>query len=140
MEIVRAEGGHLVKHGTVFYNLNAVISVGYRVNSIRATQFRQCRSQYKCYGWIKEGSNYRVKFGSSTLRGQGCQSQTSVLIDTILAAGGNDLLQNPGTVSAEQAKQHAETEFEKYRIIQDRLFQSDFDRFLGELPYIEDDN
>ena len=61
-------------------------------------------------------------------------------IDTILAAGGNDLLQNPGTVSAEQAKQHAETEFEKYRIIQDRLFQSDFDRFLGELPYIEDDN
>ena len=61
-------------------------------------------------------------------------------IDTILAAGGNDVLQNPGTVSAEQAKQHAETEFEKYRIIQDRLFQSDFDRFLGELPYIEDDN
>jgi len=50
MEIVRAEGGHLVKYGTVFYNLNAVISVGYRVNSIRATQFRQCRSQYKCYG------------------------------------------------------------------------------------------
>ena len=61
-------------------------------------------------------------------------------IDTILAAGGNDVLQNPGTVSAEQAKRHAETEFEKYRIIQDRLFQSDFDRFLGELPYIEDDN
>lgn len=61
-------------------------------------------------------------------------------IDTILAAGGNDLLQNPGAVNAEQAKQHAETEFEKYRIIQDRLFQSDFDRFLGELPYIEDDN
>ena len=61
-------------------------------------------------------------------------------IDTILAAGGNDLLQNLGTVSAKQTKQHAETEFEKYRIIQDRLFQSDFDRFLGELPYIEDDN
>ncbi len=50
MEIVRAEGGHLVEHGTVFYNLDAVISVGYRVNSIRATQFRQCQSQYKCYG------------------------------------------------------------------------------------------
>ena len=49
---------------------------------------------------------------------------------TILAAGGSDVLQNPGTVSAEQAKQHAETEFEKYRIIQDLLFQSDFDRFF----------
>ena len=36
----------------------------------------------------------------------------------------------PGKISAEQAKLHAETEFEKYRIVQDRLFRSDFDRFL----------
>ena len=56
-------------------------------------------------------------------------------IDTILAAGGNEVLQTPGHVTAEQAKEHAETEFEKYRIIQDRLFQSDFDRFLGSLPF-----
>lgn len=59
-------------------------------------------------------------------------------IDTILAAGGNDILQNAGNITAEQAKEHAETEFEKYRIIQDRLFQSDFDKFLSELPYIEE--
>ena len=32
-------------------------------------------------------------------------------------------------------KEHAETEFEKYRIVQDRLFQSDFDKYLGELPF-----
>jgi hypothetical protein len=38
-------------------------------------------------------------------------------------------------VSAEEAKEHAETEFEKYRIVQDRLFQSDFDKYLGELPF-----
>lgn len=56
-------------------------------------------------------------------------------IDTILAAGGNEVLQTPGHVTAEQAKEHAETEFEKYRVIQDRLFQSDFDRFLGSLPF-----
>ena len=56
-------------------------------------------------------------------------------IDSILAAGGNEVLQTPGHVTAEQAKEHAETEFEKYRIIQDRLFQSDFDRFLGSLPF-----
>ena len=56
-------------------------------------------------------------------------------IDTILAAGGNEVLQTPGHVTAEQAKEYAETEFEKYRIIQDRLFQSDFDRFLGSLPF-----
>lgn len=59
-------------------------------------------------------------------------------IDTILAAGGNEVLQTSGSVSAEEAKEHAETEFEKYRIIQDRLFQSDFDRFLGEMPFIDD--
>ena len=59
-------------------------------------------------------------------------------IDTILAAGGNEVLQTLGQVSAEQAKKHAETEFEKYRIIQDRLFQSDFDRFMVALPFEEE--
>ena len=59
-------------------------------------------------------------------------------IDTILAAGGNEVLQTPGHVTAEQAKEHAETEFEKYRVIQDRLFQSDFDKYLGSLPFEEE--
>ena len=36
----------------------------------------------------------------------------------------------PGKISAEQAKLHAETEYEKYRLVQDRLYESDFDRFL----------
>ena len=59
-------------------------------------------------------------------------------IDTILAVGGNDVLQTVGQVTAEQAKEHAETEFEKYRIIQDRLFRSDFDRYMDALPFEED--
>ena len=59
-------------------------------------------------------------------------------IDVILAAGRNDVLQTSGSVTAEQAKEYAETEFEKYRIIQDRLYQSDFDKFIGELPFIDD--
>ena len=41
-----------------------------------------------------------------------------------------DVLKDAGKVSAELAKAHAESEFEKYRIVQDRLYQSDFDRFL----------
>ena len=61
-------------------------------------------------------------------------------IDTILAAGGNEVLQTTGQVSAEQAKEQAETEFEKYRIIQDRLFKSDFDRFMDALPFDDDSN
>jgi len=43
-------------------------------------------------------------------------------------------LPDAGKVSAEYAKEFAESEFEKYRVIQDRLFQSDFDKFNGELP------
>jgi hypothetical protein len=44
-----------------------------------------------------------------------------------------EILQNAGKVTAEIAKAHAESEFEKYRIIQDRLFESDFDRELKKL-------
>jgi hypothetical protein len=61
-------------------------------------------------------------------------------IDTILAAGSNEVLQTAGSVTTQEAKEHAETEFEKYRIIQDRLFQSDFDKFLGELPFIDEND
>ena len=43
------------------------------------------------------------------------------------------VLTGAGKISAEQAKLHAETEFEKYRIIQDKLFMSDFDRYMLEL-------
>ncbi len=51
-------------------------------------------------------------------------------LDGFLEFNGNELLTGPGKISAEQAKLHAETEYEKYRIIQDRLYESDFDHFL----------
>lgn len=51
-------------------------------------------------------------------------------LDGFLEFNGNELLTGPGKISAEQAKLHAETEYEKYRIIQDRLYESDFDCFL----------
>lgn len=54
-------------------------------------------------------------------------------LDGFLEFNGHELLMGPGKISAEQAKLHAETEFEKYRIVQDRLFRSDFDRFLEEM-------
>lgn len=52
-------------------------------------------------------------------------------IDKILEATDNAVLQDAGKITAEFAKTFAESEFEKYRVIQDRLFQSDFDRFNG---------
>jgi hypothetical protein len=45
-----------------------------------------------------------------------------------------EILMDAGKVTAELAKAHAESEFEKYRIVQDRLFESDFDRLIDELP------
>ena len=56
-------------------------------------------------------------------------------IDAYLASDERELLDNAGRVNHEEAIIHAETEFEKYRIIQDRLFRSDFDDFLLKLPF-----
>ena len=50
-------------------------------------------------------------------------------IDIVLEAGGDAVLNDAGRVTAEYAKEYAESEFEKYRIIQDHLFKSDFDKF-----------
>jgi hypothetical protein len=44
-----------------------------------------------------------------------------------------EILQDAGKVTAEIAKAHVESEFEKYRIIQDRLFESDFDRLIKQI-------
>lgn len=57
-------------------------------------------------------------------------------IDKFLDATDREILQDAGRITAEYAKEYAETEFEKYRIIQDRLFQSDFDKLnnRGNLP------
>ena len=55
-------------------------------------------------------------------------------IDKFLDLTDRPVLTDAGHVSAEQAKEYAETEFEKYRVIQDKLFQSDFDRFDNNNP------
>lgn len=54
-------------------------------------------------------------------------------LDGFLEFNGNEILTGAGKISAEQAKLHAETEFEKYRITQDKLFESDFDRYMLQL-------
>ena len=59
-------------------------------------------------------------------------------LDLFLMADDREVLQDAGKITAEIAKEKAETEFEKYRIIQDRLFVSDFDKYLLELE--EHDN
>ena len=60
-------------------------------------------------------------------------------MDIILEASGDAVLDDAGQISAEYAKNFAESEFEKYRIIQDRLFESDFDRFNQNLLEFPDE-
>ncbi len=54
-------------------------------------------------------------------------------LDLFLMADDREILKDEGKITAEIAKSKAETEFEKYRIIQDKLFISDYDRYLMEL-------
>jgi hypothetical protein len=54
-------------------------------------------------------------------------------LDAFLLADDRDLLQDSGKITAQMAKEFAESEFEKYRIVQDRIFESDFDRELKKL-------
>jgi len=55
-------------------------------------------------------------------------------LNRFIAATDREILQDAGKVTAEIAQAHAESEFEKYRIVQDRLFESDFDQMLKQLP------
>jgi len=54
-------------------------------------------------------------------------------LDGFLEFNGNEILTGPGKISHEEAKLHAETQYEQYRLIQDRLFESDFDRMVKQI-------
>lgn len=210
-------------YNTQFYNLDAIISVGYRANSRRATQFRQWCTfvlrQYAIRGYVidkkrmENGSFIGVDYFEQLLEEireirlsernfyqkltdiyataidynrdapttrdffkkvqnkmhyavHGHTAAELILvnayldiakdmaerhipmtmedwakrIDKFLDATNRDILQGAGSTTAEYAKQYAESEFEKYRVIQDRLFRSDFD-MLNEnqttIPYEE---
>jgi hypothetical protein len=57
-----------------------------------------------------------------------------IRLNRFIAATDREILQDAGKVTAEIAQAHAESEFEKYRIVQDRLFESDFDQVIKKLP------
>ena len=271
ISVVRLEGNRMVNRTLQFYNLDAVISVGYRVNSIRATQFRQWATsvlrEYAIRGYVldrkrmENGSfldedyfehllaeireirlserrfyqkltdiyataiDYNrdapttrlffkkvqnkmhyavhghtaaelivkradadkehmglttwenapdgkivktdVSIAQNYLKTQELESLSQLVngvlelaermakrhipmtmedwakrIDIILEASGDEILQDAGRITMEFAKEYAETEFEKYRVIQDRLFMSDFDKLtdrqLPALPFDEE--
>ena len=54
-------------------------------------------------------------------------------LDAFLEFTDLEVLRDSGKIPAEMAKNHAESEFEKYRIVQDQLFESDFDKLVKQI-------
>jgi hypothetical protein len=138
-------------YNTQHYNLSAIIAVGYKVNSERAVQFRKWAThiikEYTIKAYVMDDE--RLKNDGSILGKKYFEEQLqrireirlserkfyqkitdiyATAIDYDVTATDRDILQDAGKVTAEIAKAHAESEFEKYRIVQDRLYQSDFDK------------
>jgi hypothetical protein len=149
-------------YDTQHYSLSAIIAVGYKVNSERAVQFRKWATGIIEYFTIKGYAmdDERLKNDGSILGKKYFEEQLQRLVSAYLdlaedmalreipmtmqdwetrlnrfiAATDREILQDAGKVTAEIAQAHAESEFEKYRIVQDRLFESDFDRAIKTLP------
>jgi len=107
--------------------------VGYRVNSVQATHFRiwatERLKEYIIKGFVMDDE--RLK-NPGNIFGQDYFDWIQKL-DAFLQFNEKQILTNAGHVSAEITKTIAENEFEKYRVIQDRLFESDFDREINRL-------
>lgn len=153
-----------------FYSLAAIIAVGYRTNSARATQFRQWATKVLntftkqgyvldkerlINGQIFEIVKADVSIAKNYLSVDEMQELNEIVtmyldyairqarrhipmtmedwaskLDAFLQFNDAEVLRNKGKVTAAIAKAFAESEFEQYRVIQDRLYQSDFDRLM----------
>lgn len=137
------------KYNTNYYNLDAVISIGFRVNSDRAIQFRRWSinilKEFAKKGYIidkkrmENGIFFDEDYFESLLaeiRAKRNIPMTmedwSSLLDKYLLLDNRDILKDAGKISHEIARDKALTEFEKYRIKQDKLYKSDFDLLLEE--------
>ncbi len=140
--IVQTEGSRQVKREVDHYNLQAIIAVGFKIENERAVQFRKWANQI-----VKDYlSEYELaqmqRIVSAYLDMAELQAMRKIpmtmadweeRLSGFLRLWDREILQDAGKVTAEIAKAHAECEFEKYRIVQDRLFESDFDKSVKKL-------
>ena len=126
------------KYKTNYYNLDAVISVGYRVNTDRAIQFRRWATnvlkEFSKKGYIIDKK--RMENGTFFAEARAKRNIPMTMedwanrIDKYLLSDDRDILKDAGKISHEIAKEKAISEFEKYRVIQDKLYKSDFDKLI----------
>lgn len=145
--IVQTEGSRQVSRDTKHYNLQMIIAVGFKVNNERLKNGGSVlTTEYfdRLLEQIREirlmCSLERIVSASLDLAEDRAERHIpmtmedwSKRLDLFLMADDREVLQDAGKITAEIAKAKAETEFEKYRVIQDRLFMSDFDKYLLEL-------
>lgn len=149
--LITADDGK--QYNTKHYNLEAIIALGYRINSERATNFRRWATQvlkdFALRGYVLD--NVRLKNGAYLSKQyfkdlileirdiRESERNFYQQITDIYSTAIDYDLQNAGKVTAEIAKSFAESEFEKYRPVQDRLFESDFDREIKKLLSNQED-
>ncbi len=114
--MVQTEGSREVAREIDFYNLDAIIATGYRVNSHQATRFRIVTM------YLDYAENQAERQKAMYMR------DWVEKLDAFLKFNEYEVLTNAGTVSAEVAKSLAGQEYEKFRLVQDQTYESDFDR------------
>ena len=112
-----------------YYNLDAIIAVGYRVNSRKATMFRiwanRILKEFIIKGYVMDNERQARRGNVMHMR------DWVERLDAFLQFNEEDILHDKGKVTAAIAKAFAESEFEKFRVLQDRTYQSDFDRLVA---------
>jgi len=122
---VQKEGAREVKRKQKFYNLDAIISVGYRIKSHVATKFRQWATQH-----IKE---YIVK-GQAMRRIPMYMKDWIEKLNGFLTLNDREILNNAGTISYELAKENAEREYKKFKDTQRKMIaESDFEKVIKKI-------
>lgn len=131
------------------YGLQMTIAVGFKVNSERAVQFRKWVNEiamsYTIKGWgmdderLKLGTTLTDKYFKEQLENPMTMQDWETRLNRFVEMMDYGLLKDAGSVSAEIAKLHALTEFQKYRVIQDQHYLSDFDRFMLDAEKSEDE-
>ena len=157
--IVQTEGSRQVTRDTKHYNLQMIIAVGFKVNNERADADKP-HMGLTTWASAPDGKIVKsdVSIAKNYLREEEMRSLERIVsayldlaedraerhipmtmedwskrLDLFLMAADREVLQDAGKITAEIAKAKAETEFEKYRVVQDRLFMSDFDKYMLEL-------
>ena len=157
--IVQTEGSRQVTRDTKHYNLQMIIAVDFKVNNERADADKP-HMGLTTWASAPDGKIVKsdVSIAKNYLREEEMRSLERIVsayldlaedraerhipmtmedwskrLDLFLMAADREVLQDAGKITAEIAKAKAETEFEKYRVVQDRLFMSDFDKYMLEL-------